>query len=144
LLANHYLSKLGVNDNTISNLMNPTVIQYLNNYSWPGNVRELYNVIERLAVIADTRNITIDDLPHEIRILKSCSDKDTHMLNIGESNESYTQKKQHLIAGQESEQILFMLKKHRGNLSEVAKAMGFSRTTLYRKMKMYHISRDNW
>lgn len=145
LLVNHFLYKLGVKGDTISNFMNPALMQCLSNYSWPGNVRELHNVIERLAIIADNRTITIDDLPQEIRISKkTCPVKDNQVLGFSEWNESYTQKKHHLIAEQESEQILSMLRKYRGNLSEVAKAMGFSRTTMYRKLKMYNISRDNW
>jgi len=142
LLVNHYLVKLGVQDNTISNVMNPAVMQYLISYSWPGNVRELQNAIERLAIIADTRHITVADLPHEIRLSKNnFSSEDEPASDL---HESYTRKKKQLIAEQESEQILTMLRKLRGNLSEVAKAMGFSRTTLYRKLEAYNISRDSW
>ncbi len=142
LLINHCLAKLGASDATISNLMNPVIMKYLNNYSWPGNVRELQNVVERLAIIADTRNIAIADLPQEIRISKET------IPNIDEpvtnSQKSYVNRKKQIIAEHESDQILTMLKNFHGNLSEVAKAMGFSRTTLYRKLHLYNISRDSW
>jgi len=137
LLINHCLAHLDVKDGTLSNLMNESVMQYLTNYSWPGNVRELQNVVERLAILAEARPVTMADLPHEIRAdKKTVSGKDLL--------ESYADKKKQLIAEQESEQILAMLRKTRGNFSETAKAMGFSRTTLYRKLQAYNISRDSW
>lgn len=142
LLADHYLTKLGVKGSSRAHLISPAVGHYLLNYSWPGNVRELQNVIERLAIIADNRTITIADLPPEIREGRSVHgshDKIDH--HTGDTPESYIQKKKHLIAEQESEQILMMLKQFGGNLTEVAKAMGFSRTTLYRKMEIYNIRR---
>lgn len=141
LLVNHCLMKLGVKDNSIANLMNPAVRQYLVNYSWPGNVRELQNVIERLAAIADTRSITIADLPNEIREGNNIANKYKADVHAADLPESYIEKKKHLIAEQESEQILMMLKQFGGNVTEAAKAMGFSRTTLYRKMQMYNIKR---
>jgi transcriptional regulator with GAF, ATPase, and Fis domain len=39
----------------------------LTDYRWPGNVRELENVIERLVVTCRNEEVTLDDLPHEIR-----------------------------------------------------------------------------
>jgi two-component system, NtrC family, response regulator AtoC len=36
-------------------------------YSWPGNVRELENTIERAMVLAETTNITVDDLADHVR-----------------------------------------------------------------------------
>jgi len=144
LLINNCLEKLD-KQSTVSNLMNTSVMQYLSSYYWPGNVRELQNVVERLAIIADTRSITIADLPQEIRTCKNTIPvKDKLNFTVTDLHESYTNKKKQLIAKQESEQILAMLKKLHGNLSEVAKAMGFSRTTLYRKLEIYNISKDSW
>lgn len=145
LLINHYLSKLNVKKNAIANLVNPAVMEYLNNYSWPGNVRELQNAIERLAIIAETRPITVTDLPREVRLFTDTpANKDRPAANVTDLDQPYIQKKKQLIAERESEQILAMLKTLHGNLTEVAKAMGFSRTTLYRKMHIYNISRDDW
>jgi transcriptional regulator with PAS, ATPase and Fis domain len=39
----------------------------LSEYSWPGNVRELENMIERLIVRSRGDQLTVDDLPPEIR-----------------------------------------------------------------------------
>ena len=40
--------------------------QILNNYSWPGNVRELRNLVERISVIAEDRNITAEMLQQQL------------------------------------------------------------------------------
>jgi two-component system NtrC family response regulator len=36
-------------------------------YGWPGNVRELANVVERLVLLAEEGNASIDDLPQSLR-----------------------------------------------------------------------------
>lgn len=143
-LINHYLMKLNINDSTKFNLMNPAVMQYLTNYNWPGNVRELQNVLERLVIIANTRQITAADLPPEIYKSKNTVlNEYEQVFSVPDVQESYKQKKNELIAEKESIQILSLLKKYHGNLTEVAKSMGFSRTTLYRKLKIYNISRES-
>ncbi|MBB3208820.1 DNA-binding NtrC family response regulator [Rhodopirellula rubra] len=35
-------------------------------YQWPGNVRQLINVLQRAMILADSNDITLDDLPEEI------------------------------------------------------------------------------
>jgi len=145
LLVNYCLEQMEKQDKTKQNLMNPAVMSYLSNYTWPGNVRELQNVVERMVIIAEDRLVNVADLPLEIRMMKDhVSNKDQQISNCLDFQESYAHKRTQLIAEQESTQIKSLLRKHRGNHSEVAKAMGFSRTTLYRKLKQYNISRESW
>ena len=42
--------------------LNPEAVQLLLSYRWPGNVRELKNVVERISVIEESRDITTDIL----------------------------------------------------------------------------------
>lgn len=44
----------------------PSVLRRLMAYPWPGNVRELANVVERLALLAESDRIREEDLPAEI------------------------------------------------------------------------------
>nr|MBP8818914.1 hypothetical protein [Syntrophomonadaceae bacterium] len=55
----------------------------------------------------------------------------------------YKQKRKQMLAEEESCQIISLLQKHQGNITRVAEEMGFSRMTVYRKMKLYDISRDD-
>jgi DNA-binding NtrC family response regulator len=47
--------------------LTPEALACLRRYAWPGNVRELENVIERAAVLADGPDVTLRDLPADIR-----------------------------------------------------------------------------
>ncbi len=42
------------------------VFRYFHTYAWPGNVRELKHTIERLAVIAEADEVTVNDLPENL------------------------------------------------------------------------------
>jgi len=142
LLMHHYLMKLGVEPIIIERIMNPAVMHCLSQYAWPGNVRELQNVAERLAIIADTQPISISDLPEEINAWRHPQViKVIDNLSGANGQLSYKQRKKRLLAEQEAELILNLLEKHRGNLTEVARTLGYSRTTLYRKLGQYGISK---
>lgn len=45
----------------------PEVIEALTHYNWPGNIRQLVNVVERLMVSTTQTEITVHDLPKNIR-----------------------------------------------------------------------------
>jgi len=44
----------------------PEAMAALEQYRWPGNVRQLINVIERAKILADDRQVLLDDLPQDI------------------------------------------------------------------------------
>src|SRR5215831_1778040 len=52
LLADHFLSKVNVRDNTTKR-WTPEAMEKLRSHNWPGNVRELKNAVERAAILAD-------------------------------------------------------------------------------------------
>src|ERR1035438_4469418 len=45
----------------------PDLLPAFTAYRWPGNVRQLENIIERLIVLYDGTEITINDLPATMR-----------------------------------------------------------------------------
>jgi two-component system response regulator AtoC len=65
-LAQHFLARhrerLGVKIESIA----PDAMDALLGYYWPGNIRELENLLERVAVLAEGTEITVQDLPEEI------------------------------------------------------------------------------
>lgn len=141
LLAKHYLDHLGEGINNLDSISDPVIMDHLMDYDWPGNVRELQNVIERLICIAGQRRITAADLPLEIsRPEKSLHKQDTvEPSPVLVSDNMQKQSTKALLAEEEVRQIITLLEKHKGNKTQVAKEMGFSRMTLYRKMKLYNI-----
>lgn len=61
--------------------------QALLRYGWPGNVRELRNVMERVALLAAGREVTLTDLPPVLSAgegVRSGPDEEPHILTLRE------------------------------------------------------------
>jgi len=66
-LVSHFVEKYGVAyGKTVSGLA-PGTLNALLAHGWPGNVRELENVVERAVVLAQSPELTADDLPPTLR-----------------------------------------------------------------------------
>ncbi len=144
LLVKYMLGKWNGNHANILSILEPGIMDCLQNYSWPGNVRELQNIIERLVSISLHRSISCEDLPPEIIFpLNTPTIMTHHHLPLTDSKFGYKQKRKQDMAAAEYHKIVSLLSVHRGNVSQVAREMGLSRMTLYRKMKLYSITRDH-
>jgi len=97
-------------------------------YSWPGNVRELEHVIEHAFVLCHSGLITIEQIPAEIR-------------NITPS-ESQIRQKTKLKAPREKEEIINALKKTGWNKAKAARLLGIGRRTIYRKIDVHRIEKE--
>lgn len=94
-------------------------------YSWPGNVRQLRNVMFRLMVQHTGRKICLGDLPEEIRV-RTCQNEETDAALPGGTLHEW-----------ELQSIMNMLAQTRNNVSEAARRLGISRSTIYRKLKQF-------
>lgn len=97
-------------------------------YYWPGNIRELHNFVERVyAILSEGKaNINFEDL-----IQHSCLKETTEFFQIENREESLGQ--------WERKKIMETLRKNNLGIMKTAKALGISRTTLWRKIKQYGI-----
>ncbi len=106
-------------------------LRSLESYRWGGNVRELKNVVERMVVLCETSQLTLANVPEDIRsgegILKEANSGSSLSLNLESSN----------LQGVEKELIRLKLQECRGNKSKAAQKLGISRRTLYRKIDEY-------
>ena len=84
-------------------------------YKWPGNIRELVSVVERATILSEGQSITTDELFLDSR------------------------QKQKSISEMEKELIEEVLNSYNNNVSESAKILGMSETTLEKKIKTYQI-----
>jgi transcriptional regulator with PAS, ATPase and Fis domain len=103
---------------------------YLTNYDWPGNVRELENSIEHAVIVADGPLIAPRDLPLEIveRGLPRLGEGQDDSIPDGLTLEDV-----------EARYIRRAIRQQKGSLTETARSLGISRTTLWRKMRRYGI-----
>lgn len=118
-LVNHYIvqfnAKFGRN---VSGLRSGS-LDLLSHYQWPGNVRELRNFMEAVFVNLPYATEGVVDLPVEVfrHFSKSCPFQTT-----------------------ERTKILRVLSASNWNKTDAAKALHWSRMTLYRKMNRYKVS----
>jgi len=140
VLFEHFLNKISNEWGWSIQDVNPDVIDYLKRYHWPGNVRELQNVVERMVSIAEGNRIEFRYLPAEIYSPGSSNHSEPSSLSQVVRIADQREKRKKQLAEQECREIVGLLTKHGGNVSEVAKELGLSRNTLYRKMKTYNIN----
>jgi DNA-binding NtrC family response regulator len=107
-------------------------------YDYPGNVRELDNIIQHAFAMSEGDVITADDLPVHLQDISPFYRLDAH-----EDKGSKTGKwadRDLLLSEVERMTILKAFDRHGSNHTKVAKALGVSRSTLWRKMKEYKIN----
>ncbi|AEG61712.1 sigma-54-dependent Fis family transcriptional regulator [Desulforamulus ruminis] len=120
--------------------VDPKVITCLQQYGWPGNVRELQNVVERMVNVATGPVIRTDHLPEEIlspqfMVWQRETGWSPQSISITEERKKIKER----LAENQREEILTLLSKNKGNVSQVAREMGISRNSLYRKLKKLNI-----
>lgn len=89
-------------------------------YSWPGNIRELKHSMERAVILANSSILRTEDF--NLKTIDQKEDRKDFNLNLAEI---------------EKEAISKALKMARGNMSQAAKYLKISRTTLYSKIEKH-------
>jgi PAS domain S-box-containing protein len=95
---------------------------------WYGNVRELENTIERLVLLNKNGVLTSDDLP--------CGDEVGELSREEDAADNEINKLRAMIESLEKRLILAAYAKHKSSYL-VAKALGISQSSAYRKIKKY-------
>jgi len=109
----------------------PEAFQKLLEYGWPGNVRELQNAIEYAVVLARQDQITVKELPAEVRLPVA--------LQQTERAAQQAAGPARTLNDLERNAILNALAQCHGNKKKAAELLGIQRPTLYNKMKRYEI-----
>ena len=66
-LVVHFAEKISRENGVSLKSFSTEALNYLTGYEWPGNIRQLQNVVERCLVLGSGDEITLDNLPPEIR-----------------------------------------------------------------------------
>jgi transcriptional regulator with PAS, ATPase and Fis domain len=113
------------------------VLKLLAEYPWPGNVRELINVTNALMLVGGrSKTIRACDLPAKIRDFAK-SESDLGSLRSGLADRRGRKRPTSNSTDDSAERalILSILDRYSGNRSAVARDLGVSRSTLYRRMR---------
>jgi DNA-binding NtrC family response regulator len=120
LLAKHFLKTHAQRYRKALTGFDPAALQTLVDHSWPGNVRELDHAIERAVLMAQGNTIRVADLG-----LRTTTDGGGRLEDMSLE-----------------EVEAFLIKKamaRYGNVSHAAKALGLSRSALYRRLERYRL-----
>ena len=124
LLAEHFLNRYSQETNKPMDGVQRAAMDEMMLYDWPGNVRELENAVERAIVIGKQRKIRTEDLPfycpQQIDVPPDGSLKELEKFHIQR-----------------------VLDQNDWNIARCAKILAIDRTTLYSKIKRYHLQKSD-
>ncbi len=96
-------------------------IKKLEQYNWPGNVRELQHAVERCVIMSDSKILQPSDF------LLCTTEGDTEEIQFDTLN----------LEEVEKNIIKKVLTKNKGNITQAARELGLTRTSLYRRLEKY-------
>jgi DNA-binding NtrC family response regulator len=119
LLAAHFLTEYATRYRKPVNKFHADAMRALLGYAWPGNVRELAHAVERAVLLAEADTVRIVDLN-----LRPPGDGPARLEDL---------------SLEEVERVLIQkaLARAAGNVSTAAKALGLSRSALYRRLERH-------
>lgn len=126
VLAGYFLQTYALKGDRRITGMSPAFVQRLQQHQWKGNIRELKNVMERAVILAAGPDLSVDDLPLELR--SGVATSDGHILSAFS------------LASMEKLHIQRVLNHTKGNKTEAAKLLNIGLTTLYRKVEEYGLN----
>jgi two-component system response regulator HydG len=124
LLIDHFIAQANRDHHRTIEGMDDKCRQALGNYRWPGNIRQLHNVIETAVLLAPSNQISLDELPEEIRTFANHESYFTVFL--GSSLDEV-----------EREFIRRTIAFTDGNKARASEMLGVPRRTLYGKLERY-------
>ena len=134
LLARHFNQCVAERHGIPSRRFGPEVMALLRAYPWPGNVRELRNVIESLLLTSNDEVVRCEELPDELHA-RHADVRGAPGLPPATSASAPSSS----LEEAERLAIVRAVKGARGNLTQAARALGVSRSTLYRKVERYQL-----
>jgi PAS domain S-box-containing protein len=136
LLIRHFIKKGNQRDHKSIESIDRQGMERLMEHPWPGNIRELENAVEHSFVLCRTNQITIDDLPLEIREKQSFA-KPHHPRANSSFNPELPQTSPEIKLTKEY--LLALLEESNWNKAEVGRKIQKSRTSVWKYMKKWKI-----
>lgn len=121
ILADYFAAFFSQKYHKPARYLGQTAHTFLQQYPWPGNVRELRHAVERAVIMADQEQLYPQDF----------------QLSAHQSNEMGIKLQTMNLEEVESIVIRQAMRKFNGNISQAARALGLTRTSLYRRIEKY-------
>jgi DNA-binding NtrC family response regulator len=128
VLVEHFTHQIAQQNGWKPKRFTREAIEELQHRSWPGNVRELRNVVERLLLLCDNE---VDAGAVRTMLSHSAGKLKERSLGVGTLAER--------LQSYEKQELLSELKRHDGQMSATAKALGLERSHLYKKCQQLGI-----
>lgn len=124
LIIREFVRGNNENNNRDIHGVSSAAMELLSAFNWPGNIRELRNAVEYACVLCSGRWIAPAHLPPAVRHYSP----DALSAVTPDQNQA-----------KDREDLLYLLRQTRGNQSELARRLGISRVTLWKRIKKFNI-----
>ncbi|MGD8334811.1 MAG: sigma-54 dependent transcriptional regulator [Desulfobacterales bacterium] len=132
-LASYFIQIYNTKNNRHIEGISEEALDVMLHYGWPGNVRELRNIVERLVVLLGSGQISVNDLPRELKMANGYqASQSIEVTDDGICLNS-------AVTEFEKDLILQSLEKTKWVKNKAAKLLQLNRTTLVEKIKRHRI-----
>jgi len=135
ILTNYFLRRISGELSRPSLSIQREAVDKLLAHTWPGNIRELENTLKRAAALCTS------DLLQASDILFVATDGENRP-TVGGPTRTSLKLKGNLLDSTQRSLILKALNDNNWNYTRTANDLGIGRTTLWRKIRRYELSRD--
>jgi len=151
LLASYFLDRAARRTGRKMLRFTPEAEMLLGRYDWPGNVRELENTVEHAVAVSEGPLLGANDLPASVRTPRLLSRRagaplepmvQEAPIGVARSRNSGRDPDARSLDDVTREHVLRALARNAGNATAAAKQLGVSRTTLWRMLKRWGVSRN--
>ena len=135
MLVQHFAERMVEADRVAPHHFTEGAVGRLRSLDWPGNVRELRNTVERLMILADTQEVTEEDVERQVRGRDGGAGLGSELLGA-DSFASFKDAAERAF-------ILQKLRENDWNVSETARTIDMPRSNLYKKIEKYRLIRED-
>lgn len=128
LLVKHFVKNLAMVYQKEDLRVSREALEYLSQQAFPGNIRQLKNIVERTVLISNNPILDVKDFQAQLRTNSSGNGVQA-LPKVGDLS----------LEEMEKQMIIKTLKFHNYQISETAKSLGITRSSLYRRLEKYGI-----